>query len=59
MDIKTIRLENGLTQEKLAHLLGVTVATINRWEMGRHEPSPMAKKIIESWLEDQEKRREE
>lgn len=35
MDIKTLRLKVGLTQEQLAHKLGVSVVTVNRWEKGR------------------------
>lgn len=42
MEIKQLRRELGLTQEQLAHKLGVTVKTVNRWEMGRAKPSPLA-----------------
>lgn len=40
----------GLTQEKLAARLGVTFPTINRWENGRANPSPLALKQIEDLL---------
>ena len=40
--IRDIRERLGLTQEKFAAKLGVTLPTINRWENGRAEPSPMA-----------------
>ena len=32
----------GLTQEKFAARLGVTLPTINRWENDRASPSPLA-----------------
>jgi len=41
-DIKTLRLKHGLTQEGLARRLGVTFATVNRWENNNCKPSPMA-----------------
>jgi transcriptional regulator with XRE-family HTH domain len=34
MDLKTWREARGLTQSKLARLLGVEVFTISRWERG-------------------------
>lgn len=40
----------GLTQEQFAAFLGVTYPTINRWENGRTNPSPMAMKLIEQKL---------
>lgn len=41
-DIKEIREKLGLTQEALAHLLGVSFQTINRWERGLFKPSKLA-----------------
>ena len=46
MDVKQLRGRLGLTQEQLAHKLGVTVKTVNRWEMGRAKPSPLAVKQL-------------
>lgn len=40
--IREIRGRLGLTQEKFAARLGVTLPTINRWENGRTRPSPLA-----------------
>ena len=40
--IREVRTRLGLTQEKLAAKLGVTLPTINRWENGRASPSPLA-----------------
>lgn len=40
--IREVRARLGLTQEKFAAKLGVTLPTINRWENGRTKPSPLA-----------------
>lgn len=37
--IKHVRAQLNLSQEKLAVLLGVSFATVNRWEKGRAMPS--------------------
>jgi DNA-binding transcriptional regulator YiaG len=47
--IKAVRQQLNLTQEELAHELGVTFATVNRWETGVFKPSKMAKKIFEDY----------
>ena len=44
------RRSTGLTQEQFAAFLGVTYPTINRWENGRTNPSPIAIKLIEQKL---------
>jgi len=41
-DIKKLRVDMGLTQEGLAHLIGVSFVTVNRWENGIMNPSPLA-----------------
>lgn len=38
--VKQIRATRGLTQEGLARELGVSFATVNGWENGRHGPIP-------------------
>ncbi|MBN3881672.1 MAG: helix-turn-helix transcriptional regulator [Nostoc sp.] len=38
------------TQIKLATMLGVSFHTINRWENGRTQPSPLAMKQIKELL---------
>ncbi len=48
--IRKIRGRLGLTQEKFAARLGVTFPTINRWENGRANPSPLAIQRIEALL---------
>jgi DNA-binding transcriptional regulator YiaG len=49
--IREFRQSTGLTQEQFAAFLGVTYPTINRWENGRTNPSPMAMQLIEQKLE--------
>lgn len=44
--IRDLRLLTGLTQEQFAANLGVTYTTINRWENGRSNPSPIAMNLI-------------
>ena len=39
--LKTYRLEHKITQTKLAHKLGVTFQTVNRWLNRRMRPSEM------------------
>ena len=44
--IKAIRLKMFLSQEKFAKEIGVSFATINRWERGLNEPNYEGKKAI-------------
>lgn len=45
--IKQLRIQLGLTQEQFAARVGVTFSTVNRWEAGRSQPSPLAWREIE------------
>ena len=47
--VKEVRLQLGLTQEDLARELGVSYATVNRWENGQYKPSKLAKNIFDSY----------
>jgi putative transcriptional regulator len=40
--LKTLRKMKGWSQEKLARNLGVSLNTVQRWEMGKTKPSPLA-----------------
>jgi len=42
----TIRLAFGLSQERLAQLVGVSVRTIARWEGGQSRPSQLAERQL-------------
>ena len=44
--IKALREELLLSQVETAELLGVSFATVNRWENGHHEPTYKAKREI-------------
>lgn len=50
--IRELRLELGLTQEQFAAELGVVFPTVNRWENGRAQPSPLALKQVERMLQE-------
>ncbi len=45
--VRAIRSVRGLTQEKLAQVLGVTFSTVNGWENGRHRPIPALVSALE------------
>ena len=40
--VKAVRKALNLSQEELAHALGVSFATVNRWENGKTNPSKLA-----------------
>ncbi len=46
--LQAIRVKLNLTQEQLAERLGVSFATINRWEGGLNVPQKSARKMIET-----------
>ncbi|MFC1818250.1 helix-turn-helix domain-containing protein [Thermodesulfobacteriota bacterium] len=41
--VKSVRKQLGISQEELARKLGVSFATVNRWENGRTNPIMLAK----------------
>ncbi|MBU4175723.1 MAG: helix-turn-helix domain-containing protein [Actinobacteria bacterium] len=47
--VKDIRRQLGLSQEDLARELGVSFATVNRWENGQTRPSKLAKVQLEGF----------
>ncbi len=48
VEIKALRKGLGRTQEEFAHDVGVTFATVNRWENGKSKPSRLALKVLEA-----------
>ena len=44
--IKELREKMILSQAELAELLGVSFASVNRWEQGHHEPTIKSKRKI-------------
>lgn len=49
--VKNIRLVLKLSQEDLARELGVSYATINRWENGKSTPSRLALSAVKEFCE--------
>ncbi len=50
--IKTIRLQGFLTQDEFARIIGVSFATVNRWERGRTLPGIKAMKKIDGYCKE-------
>ena len=48
-EVKELRLLLGMSQKELADALGVSYATVNRWEMGRTEPHKLAKEHFQAF----------
>ena len=46
-ELKKLRQQKGWSQEDLARNLGVSFATVNRWENGKTKPSRLAQEKIE------------
>lgn len=44
--VKDLRIKLLMTQEEFATHLGVSFASINRWETGKHEPTIKIKRKI-------------
>jgi putative transcriptional regulator len=49
--IKEVRKQLGLSQEGLARELGVSFATVNRWENGKTAPSKLACARFDAYCE--------
>ena len=48
--IKTLRNKMILSQMEFAEKLGVSFATVNRWETGKHEPTIKIKRKLSSYF---------
>lgn len=44
--VSTVREKTGLSQQKFAALLGVSVRTLQEWEQGRRAPSGAARTLL-------------
>jgi putative transcriptional regulator len=44
--VTSIRERTGLSQSRFAHLLGVSVRTLQEWEQGRRAPSGAARTLL-------------
>lgn len=45
-NVTAIRHQLGLTQEKFAELMGISVGTLRNWEQGRRKPEGPAKVLL-------------
>jgi len=45
-DVAELRAEYGLSQEKFAALLGISVRTLQNWEQGRRHPQGPARVLL-------------
>jgi putative transcriptional regulator len=48
--VKDVRRQLGLSQEDLARVLGVSFATVNRWENGKTVPSKLARAQFDTFF---------
>lgn len=48
-DIKRIRRKAFMTQEDFAKAVGVSFATVNRWETGKAKPNLKTMKLIDEY----------
>jgi DNA-binding transcriptional regulator YiaG len=53
--VKEVRRQLAISQEELAQALGVSFATVNRWENGRTVPSKLAHRQFELFCEQKRK----
>lgn len=51
--VKAVRTALNLSQEELAHALGVSFATVNRSENGKTNPSQLAQSQFKQFCEEQ------
>ena len=56
--VKKVRKQLGISQEDLAHALGVSFATVNRWENAKTSPSKLAQTQFNLFCEDMRKKRQ-
>jgi putative transcriptional regulator len=49
--VKEVRRQLSISQEDLARELGVSYATVNRWENGQAKPSKLARAQIDVFCE--------
>ena len=54
--VKEVRKQLGISQEDLAHALGVSFATVNRWENEKTSPSKLARTQFDLFCEEMRKK---
>lgn len=45
-EVRALREQFGLTQDKFAHLVGISVGTLRNWEQGRRKPEGPARVLL-------------
>ncbi len=50
-DIKELRLKMEVSQEDFAHLLGVKLQTVSRWELGKGIPGLQGKRKLRKLMQ--------
>lgn len=53
-DVRAIRQQFGKSQEEFAHLIGVSVSTLQDWEQGRRRPVGPARALLKIAAENPE-----
>ena len=48
-EIRQLRSVTGLSQEEFARELGISFATVNRWENNKAAPSRLAQRLLEQF----------
>lgn len=51
--VKQVRKQLEISQEDLAHALGMSFATVNRWENGKAKPSKLGLRQFDAYCERQ------
>jgi len=46
IDVKAIRKQFSLSQNKFAQLLGISIGTLRNWEQGRRKPDEPARTLV-------------
>lgn len=46
IDVKAIRQRLGKTQSEFAHMIGVSISTLQNWEQGRRRPEGPARALL-------------
>lgn len=45
-EVRALREQFGLSQDKFAHLVGISVGTLRNWEQGRRKPEGPARVLL-------------
>jgi putative transcriptional regulator len=51
IEMKRMRHSLGVSQEEFAHMLGITLATYSKWELGKRKPCRMGMRLLDAFEE--------